>query len=98
MKPLINLSGLLPALEKGLAASIVDALKAQELIPESQKVSDAMLKVGFTMIELGQIDNAREHLQALIRQQPDSTVARLADERLKQLGSTTQQAVPEPAN
>jgi len=66
--------------------------------PESQKVSDAMLKVGFTMIELGQIDNAREHLQALIRQQPDSTVARLADERLKQLGSATQQVVPEPAN
>ncbi len=66
--------------------------------PESQKVSDAMLKVGFTMIELGQIDNAREHLQALIRQQPDSTVARLADERLKQLGSATQQLVPEQAN
>jgi tol-pal system protein YbgF len=66
--------------------------------PESQKVGEAMLKIGFTMIELGQLDNAREHLQALIRQQPDSTVARLADERLKQLGSATQQAVPEQAN
>jgi tol-pal system protein YbgF len=66
--------------------------------PESQKASDAMLKVGFTMIELGQIDNAREHLQSLIRQQPDSTVARLAEERLKQLGSATQQVVPEQAN
>jgi TolA-binding protein len=50
------------------------------------------------MIELGQIDNAREHLQSLIRQQPDSTVARLAEERLKQLGSATQQVVPEQAN
>jgi tol-pal system protein YbgF len=66
--------------------------------PNSQKVGEAMLKIGFTLIELGQLDNAREHLQALIRQQPDSTVARLADERLRQLGSATQQAVPEQAN
>lgn len=66
--------------------------------PESQKVGEAMLKIGFTMIELGQLDSAREHLQALIRQQPDSTVARLADERLKQLGSATQQAIPDLAN
>lgn len=63
--------------------------------PESQKVSDAMLKIGFTMIELGQLDNARQHLQALIRQQPDSTVARLAEERLKQLGSATQESLPQ---
>ena len=66
--------------------------------PESPKASEAMLKIGFTMIELGQIDNARQHLQGLIRQQPDSTVARLADERLKQLGSATQQPLPEQAN
>lgn len=66
--------------------------------PESQKVADASLKIGFTMIELGQIDNAREHLQNLIRQQPDSTAARLADERLKQLGSATQQTLPPAVN
>lgn len=66
--------------------------------PESPKVSDAMLKIGFTLIELGQLDNAREHLQALIRQQPDSTVARLADERLKQLGSAPQQNLPAGSN
>ena len=66
--------------------------------PESQKVSEAMLKIGFTLIELGQLDNAREHLQALILQQPDSTVSRLADERLKQLGSASQQAAPQPIN
>ena len=62
--------------------------------PESQKVSEAMLKIGFTMIEMGQIDSAREHLQGLTKQQPDSTVARMADEKLKQLGSATQDTLP----
>lgn len=72
--------------------------KVVSVFPESQKAADAMLKIGFTLIELGRIDEARTHLQSLITQQPDSTVARLADERLKQLGNTVQQQMPAEIN
>ena len=51
--------------------------------PQSQKVNDALLKIGFTQYELGDMAAARESLQALIDKQPGATVTRLAEERLK---------------
>jgi len=64
--------------------------------PQSQKVNDARLKIGFTLFELGEIDAARTQLQELIQNNPDTTVARLADERLKRISSLPQQVRPTP--
>lgn len=58
--------------------------------PQSQKVNDALLKIGFTLFELGELDAARTQLQTLIQKNPDSTVARLADERLKRINTVPQ--------
>jgi len=66
--------------------------------PQSQKVSDAMLKIGFTLYELGQLDAAKQQLQTLIQKQPDSTVARMADEKLKQINTLTPQDNPTSVN
>ena len=57
--------------------------------PESQKVNDAYLKIGFTLYELGEMAEARERLQELIDRQPGATVTRLAEERLKLIGTNT---------
>ncbi len=50
--------------------------------PESQKVGDAHLKIGYSLYELGDLDAAKAQLEGLIQRRPDSTAARLADERL----------------
>ena len=57
--------------------------------PESQKVNDAHLKIGFTLYELGDMAAARARLQELIDKQPGATVTRLAEERLKLIGTST---------
>lgn len=64
--------------------------------PQSQKINDARLKIGFTLYELGEMDSARRQLQELIQDQPGSTVARLADERLKMMNTATQNTQPAP--
>ncbi len=61
--------------------------------PQSQKVNDAHLKIGFTLYELGDLTSAKAQLQELIEKQPGATVTRLADERLKLINAS---AVPGP--
>lgn len=51
--------------------------------PDSQKISHAWLKIGYSQAELGQDALARETLEKVITLYPGTTVARLADERLK---------------
>lgn len=51
--------------------------------PDSQKNSHAWLKIGYSQAELGQDMLARETLEKVITLYPGTTVARLADERLK---------------
>ncbi|NNE38691.1 MAG: tol-pal system protein YbgF [Gammaproteobacteria bacterium] len=63
--------------------------------PQSQKVNDALLKRGFTLYELGRMEAAKRQLQDIINKQPGSTVARLADERLKLINSSS--APPPPS-
>jgi tol-pal system protein YbgF len=53
-----------------------------EQYPSSAKVPGAMLKLGFIQHEKGQIGKAREILGELIRRFPDSTEARLAQQRM----------------
>ena len=58
--------------------------------PNSQKVNDALLKIGFSLYETGEIESAKVHLQELVGKLPGTTVARLADERIKLINSNTQ--------
>ncbi len=55
--------------------------------PDSQKVSHALLKIGYSYAELGNADEAKKTLNEVKLQYPGTTAARLADERLRQIGS-----------
>ncbi len=54
--------------------------------PESQKLTHALLKVGYSYHELGQIPEARQSLEDLKQRYPGTTAARLAEERLQRIG------------
>ncbi|MCF6323066.1 MAG: tol-pal system protein YbgF [Gammaproteobacteria bacterium] len=53
--------------------------------PESSKVSDAMLKIGYTFYELKAWDQARQTLGTLVERFPKTTAAQLADNRLHRM-------------
>ena len=53
--------------------------------PQSAKLPDALLKLGYCQQELGDRNAARSSLQEVMRQFPDTTAARLASQRLGQL-------------
>jgi len=53
--------------------------------PQSAKMPDALLKIGYCQVELGDKAAARTSLQQVMRQFPDTTAARLASQRLEQL-------------
>ncbi len=53
--------------------------------PDSSKLPDALLKIGFCNYELKQWDAARAALQRVAREFPETTVARLASQRLERL-------------
>jgi tol-pal system protein YbgF len=53
--------------------------------PQSDKVPDALLKVGFCQAELGDTSAARSSLQEVMRQFPGTTAARLASQRLDRM-------------
>lgn len=53
--------------------------------PKSQKVPDALLKIGYSQDEMKKPDAARATLQSVVKQYPGTTVARLAQARLREL-------------
>jgi tol-pal system protein YbgF len=53
--------------------------------PESQKLTHALLKVGYSYHELGKIPEAKRSLEDLKLRYPGTTAARLADERLQRI-------------
>ena len=53
--------------------------------PRSQKIPDALLKIGFCNYELGQWDDARAALSRVTSEYTDKTAARLAEQRLAQM-------------
>ena len=59
--------------------------KVVEGYPQSAKLPDALLKVGYCQIELGDRTAARASLQDVVKQYPDTTAARLASQRLERL-------------
>ncbi len=59
--------------------------KVVSLYPNSLKVPDAQLKMGYIYYEMGDWKAARQQLEALVQAYPDSTAARLANERLQRM-------------
>ena len=57
--------------------------------PNSQKAPDALLKVGYSQYELKQWDQAEATLNQVVQTYPDTTVARLAQGRLRALKMET---------
>ncbi len=55
--------------------------------PDSQKLTHALLKVGYILDELGQKEKAREVLTDLTKNHPQSTAAGLAAKRLERMRS-----------
>ena len=53
--------------------------------PDSPKVPDGLLKIGYTHYEMKQWDQARAALVQVKEQYPDTTLARLADSRLRSM-------------
>ncbi len=53
--------------------------------PGSSKIPDARLKLGFTLDELGEDSAAKGVLREVVRDYPGTTVARLADQRIKNI-------------
>ena len=52
---------------------------------DSPKATHAELKVGYIHDELGQVDEARRALKDVVTRYPNTTVARLAEERLRKM-------------
>jgi tol-pal system protein YbgF len=57
--------------------------------PDSQKAPDALLKVGYSQYELKQWDQAEATLNQVVQTYPDTTVAHLAQGRLRALKTET---------
>ncbi len=66
-----------------------EALKEFELVllnySDSRKASDALLKIGYCYYELKNWDSARDTLLRVQIDYPDTTAARLADQRLQRM-------------
>jgi len=65
--------------------ALPEFVKVTTQYPQSAKMPDAMLKIGYCQGELGDKPAARTSLQQVMRQFPDTTAARLASQRLEQL-------------
>ena len=61
--------------------------KLQEAYPESPKVSHAELKIGYIYFELGNMGEAERTLRSLVERYPNTSVGRLAEERLDRIKS-----------
>ena len=66
-----------------LAAQSFDTLLTH--FPDSNKAGDALLKLGYARLELGNRDEGERLLQMVIDRYPGSDVARLAEGRLRSL-------------
>jgi len=61
--------------------------KVINVYPQSPKVPDAMLKLGFSYYELGEWSKSRDTLEQLAARYPQSTAAQLANKRLQKMKS-----------
>lgn len=66
-------------------SALVEFRKVIQDYPQSSKVPDAMLKTSFIQYEKQQWPEARETLETLINNYPNSTASRLASKRLERM-------------
>jgi tol-pal system protein YbgF len=66
-------------------AAIQEFQKVVTNYPESRKLPDAMLKIGYIHYEMKQSDDARRVLSELTQTYPGTTAARLAENRLQRM-------------
>ena len=65
--------------------AVAEYRKLIKVYPQSKKRSHAMLKIGYSFHELGQIDQARAVLEDLCNRYTGSTAARLAEDRIQRI-------------
>jgi len=66
-------------------AALTQFKKVVDTYPDSSKIADAKLKLGYTYYELKDWDQARDALSSLSKEYPNSSVARLAEQRLTRM-------------
>jgi tol-pal system protein YbgF len=72
--------------QRSFTTALPEFQKVIDNYPQSAKMPDALLKIGYCQHELGDLDSARATLQRVMRQFPDTTAARLAAQRLDRIG------------
>ena len=65
--------------------AVIEYRKLMERYPASKKRSHAMLKIGYSLHELGEINRARAVLEDLRNRYSGTTAARLAEDRLQRI-------------
>ncbi|HEX6997967.1 MAG TPA: tol-pal system protein YbgF [Gammaproteobacteria bacterium] len=71
--------------QRDFAAALPEFQKVIDNYPRSAKLPDALLKVGYCNAELDNVEAAREALERVMREYPETTAARLAAQRLERL-------------
>lgn len=71
--------------ERHFADALPEFQKVIDKYPQSSKMPDALLKVGYCNYELKNMEAARAALQQVKQQFPDTTAARLASQRLDRM-------------
>jgi tol-pal system protein YbgF len=66
-------------------SAISEYTKLVQNHPQSPRLTQALLKIGYSYHELGQDDRAKQSLNDLKKRYPGTTAARLADERLRRM-------------
>ena len=64
----------------------LDAFQKVFNFPDSNKLSDAQLKLGLTYLKLGNTNNAREEFNGTVQNYPGTSAANYATQELKKLG------------
>jgi tol-pal system protein YbgF len=71
--------------QRNYKVALVEFKKVIINYPASSKRADAILKMGYTYQNLGQIDQARQSLNDVVKNFPNTTAANLAQKRLQDL-------------
>ncbi len=71
--------------QRNFKAALGEFEKVVKDFPDSPKRADAMLKMGYTYQELGDLDRARMSLNNVVMNYPNSTAASLAKKRIQDL-------------
>ena len=72
-------------MSRDFKASIVEFAKIINAYPESPKVADAHLKIGFSYFELKDWQNAKSYLEKVVKDYSSSAVSRFASRRIQQM-------------